>query len=166
METSWIPRLETLPEKKLLGKRLRMSFADNRTAELWRSFMPRRREIESAVGSSLFSVQTYDASVSRGFRPDTLFEKWAAVEVSTVENIPEGMEPFVLPGGLYAVFAYRGSASDTTIFRYIFETWLPASGYRLDNRPHFEILGEKYKGNAPDSEEDIYIPIAIGTIVI
>ena len=161
METSWIPRLETLPEKKLLGKRLRMSFADNRTAELWRSFMPRRKEIGSVVGSELFSVQTYDVSVSQGFRPDTLFEKWAAVEVSTFENIPEGMEPFVLPGGLYAVFAYRGSASDTGIFRYIFETWLPASDYRLDNRPHFEILGEKYKGNDPDSEEDIYIPIVI-----
>jgi hypothetical protein len=29
----------------------------------------------------------------------------------------------------------------------------------LDNRPHFEILGEKYKNADPDSEEDVYIPV-------
>jgi AraC family transcriptional regulator len=42
---------------------------------------------------------------------------------------------------------------------YIFNTWLPKSGYQLDRRPHFEILGEKYKNNNPDSEEEIWIPI-------
>jgi AraC family transcriptional regulator len=39
------PRIETLPEKKLVGKWLEMSFANNKTAELWRSFMPRKKEI-------------------------------------------------------------------------------------------------------------------------
>ena len=34
--------IKTIPQKKLIGKRLTMSFANNRTAELWRSFMPRR----------------------------------------------------------------------------------------------------------------------------
>jgi AraC family transcriptional regulator len=29
----------------------------------------------------------------------------------------------------------------------------------LDNRPHFEILGEKYKQGSPDSEEEIWIPV-------
>ena len=33
------------------------------------------------------------------------------------------------------------------------------SEYEFDNRPQFEILGEKYKNNAPDSEEEIWIPI-------
>ncbi|MDP5096829.1 MAG: GyrI-like domain-containing protein [Flavobacterium sp.] len=36
---------------------------------------------------------------------------------------------------------------------------MPNSEYQLDNRPHFEILGAKYKNNAPDSEEEIWIPI-------
>ena len=34
--------IKIIPQKKLIGKRLTMSFANNRTAELWRSFMPRR----------------------------------------------------------------------------------------------------------------------------
>jgi AraC family transcriptional regulator len=42
---------------------------------------------------------------------------------------------------------------------YIFNTWLPQSNYQLAPRPHFEILGEKYKNNHPDSEEEIWIPI-------
>ncbi|MFM9945765.1 MAG: GyrI-like domain-containing protein, partial [Bacteroidia bacterium] len=41
----------------------------------------------------------------------------------------------------------------------IYGTWIPNSEYNLDNRPHFEILGEKYKNNHPDSEEEIWIPI-------
>jgi AraC family transcriptional regulator len=36
---------------------------------------------------------------------------------------------------------------------------LPKSEYELDYRPHFEILGEKYKNNDQLSEEDIFIPI-------
>jgi AraC family transcriptional regulator len=44
-------------------------------------------------------------------------------------------------------------------FQYIFGTWLPNSEYVLDNRPHFEILGEKYKNDDPTSEEEIWIPI-------
>lgn len=49
--------------------------------------------------------------------------------------------------------------SMTKIFEYIFVEWLPDTIYELDNRPHFEILGEKYKNNDPDSEEDLWIPI-------
>jgi AraC family transcriptional regulator len=53
------------------------------------------------------------------------FVKWAAVEVSQFEQIPEGMECFELPGGLYAVFFYKGSSTDNSIFKMIFNEWLP-----------------------------------------
>jgi AraC family transcriptional regulator len=33
--------------------------------------------------------------------------------------------------------------------------------YELDDRPHFEILGDKYKNNDPNSEEEIWIPIKL-----
>jgi AraC family transcriptional regulator len=36
---------------------------------------------------------------------------------------------------------------------------LPNLGYTLDDRAHFEVLGEKYKNNDPLSEEEIWIPI-------
>jgi AraC family transcriptional regulator len=94
------------------------------------------------------------------FNPDTLFEKWAAIEVNNFVKIPDRMETYSLPGGLYAVFVYRGPASGgAKAFEYIFRSWLPHSEYSLDNRPHFELLGEKYKNEDPDSEEEIWIPI-------
>ena len=43
--------------------------------------------------------------------------------------------------------------------QHIFTRWLPESNYRLDNRPHFEVLGERYKNNDPNSEEEVWIPI-------
>ncbi len=151
-------RIETLLEKKLVGKRMRMSLSNNKTGELWRSFMPRRREIQNNLTSDLFSMQVYDQPVVPGNLTQE-FDKWAAVEVAEFSVIPDGMEAFKLKGGLYAVFHYIGSSMDTRVFQYIFGTWLPASSYLLDDRPHFEILGDKYKNADPNSEEDIWIPI-------
>ena len=153
------PRIEQLARKKLVGRSLRMSFAVDKTGELWRSFMPRRKEIGNALSTELYSLQVFDPSYFDHFNPAREFEKWALVEVQHFDGIPEGMSAFTIPGGLYAVFHYVGSSTDTKIFDYIFRTWLPASVYRLDNRPHFEILGEKYKNGDPNSEEDIWIPI-------
>ena len=38
---------------------------------------------------------------------------------------------------------------------------MPASEYILDKRPHFEILGEKYKNDDPASEEEVWIPVRL-----
>jgi AraC family transcriptional regulator len=156
-----IPIIETLAEKKLIGKRIRMRLSDNRTGELWRDFMPRRKEIKNSVNADLLSIEIYDRSLDfRYFDPDTEFEKWAAVEVTDFDTIPENMETHVLTGGLYAVFIYKGDANDfQSTFEYIFRTWLPHSDYVLDDRSHFEIMGEKYKLNDPNSEEEVWIPI-------
>jgi AraC family transcriptional regulator len=155
------PAVKTLSEKKLIGMRMNMSLAENKTPELWRSFMLRRKEITNTVSSDLYSMQVYDASFDFiTFNPHILFEKWAAMEVLNFDNVPKGMDTFTLPGALYAVFLHKGSSRDISIFQYIFGTWLPNhSEYMLDNRPHFELLGEKYKNDSPDSEEEIWIPV-------
>ncbi len=153
------PRIEILSEKKLVGQRMTMSFADNQTGELWKSFLSRHSEIHNNLANYLISMQVYGPLHFENFTPTSRFEKWAAVEVTDFNDVPTGMKTFALPGGLYAVFDYKGSSSDNHIFQYIFETWLPGSDYVLDDRPHFEILGEKYRNNDPDSEEEIWIPI-------
>lgn len=156
------PTIKKIREKKLAGKRLTMTFADNKTVDLWRSFMPRRKEIKNNVNNELISMQVYDASFSFShFNPQAAFQKWAAVEVTDFRNIPDDMETFTLSSGLYAVFHYKGLNTDTKIFEYIFSKWLPSSDYTLDQRPHFEILGEKYRNNDPLSEEDICIPLRL-----
>jgi AraC family transcriptional regulator len=153
------PRIETLNEKKIAGIRLTMSFANYKVGELWKSFMPRRKEITNNLTNELISLAVYKPTHFANFNPTNEFERWAAVEVADFDNLPNEMETFVLPGGLYAVFDYKGLSTDNSIFQYILGTWLPSSDYVLDDRPHFEVLGDKYKNNDPTSEEEIWIPI-------
>jgi AraC family transcriptional regulator len=156
------PRIEIIAERKLVGKRLTMTLADNRTFALWKSFMSERKKIRNNRTAELISLQVYPPSFDFMFTNlNVEFEKWAAVEVADFESVPAEMETYLLAGGLYAVFHYRGLSSDPKIFQYIYGTWLPGSNYALDDRPHFEILGEKYRNNDPTSEEEIWIPIRV-----
>lgn len=153
------PEIKLLREKKLIGMCLEMSLANNRTFELWNSFGPSIKEIQNRRNQDLISLQVYDADHFKRFNPAKVFVKWALAEVEHYDTIPEGMQVFDLTGGRYAVFHYKGSSADKSIFQYIFTEWLPNSSYQLDNRPHFEVLGERYKNNDPVSEEEIWIPI-------
>lgn len=153
------PRIETLAPKKLVGLHLSMNLVQNKTGQLWRQFAPRINEIGNRVTADKISMQIYPTDYYSAFSPARQFEKWATVEVSEFENIPKGMESFDLIGGLYAVFDYKGSSADTTIYQYIFSEWIPNSAFVVDDRPHFEVLGKNYKNNDPNSEEEIWIPI-------
>jgi AraC family transcriptional regulator len=147
-------------QKKLIGLRMLMSFTDNRTSELWRQFMPRRKEIKNRHGDDRFSVEVYPGDFWERFDAGVPFEKWAAVEVTDFEQVPTGMEQLVIPTGRYAVFIHRGPAgTGHHTYRYIFETWLPRSGFRIDGRPHFALMDKSYKPDDPASEETIRIPV-------
>lgn len=153
------PKIITLKEKKLLGFSLKMSLVDNKTRQLWSSFAPRIRQINNRVSADKISLQIYPDDYYTNFSPAKEFTKWATVEVVNFDDVPNEMEKFILKEGLYVVFHYKGSSADTSIYQYIFQEWIPNSKYKVDNRPHFEVLGEKYKNNDPTSEEEIWTPI-------
>jgi AraC family transcriptional regulator len=154
-------RIESLAQKKIVGKHLKMSLANNKTFELWQSFRQRQKEIKNTVGSDLYSIQVYSSAFNpNAFTPHTEFEKWAAIEVADFDDVPEGFETYTLKGGLYAVFIHKGTPQTfSNTWQYIFYQWLPQSGYQLDDREHFELLGEKYRHNHPESEEEVWIPV-------
>jgi AraC family transcriptional regulator len=154
-----IPEIKILQEKRLVGKYLKMSLINNKTRELWGGFHPLVQELGLGLNVDKISLQVYPDNYFNSFDPNLEFVKWAAIEVSDFKNVPKEFNTFVLSGGLYAVFDYTGSSSNKSIFDYIYSTWIPNSKYHLDNRPHFEVLGTKYKNNDPDSEEEIWIPI-------
>lgn len=155
------PRLETLPQKHLVGMCVQTHLMENKIPFLWQSFMPRRNEIHNRIGQDLYSIQVFEPGFNYlNFMPQTVHQRWATAEVSNFDNVPEGMETLTLEGGLYAVFTYKGrptSFPDT--WKYIYFEWLPKSGYTLAEKPHFEILGSLYINNHDDSIEDIYVPI-------
>jgi AraC family transcriptional regulator len=153
------PRIVISNEKKLVGNRFTMSLTDYKVAELWKRFMPRRKEILHNLSRDLISMTVYPPTFFTKFDSANEFEKWATIEVSDFDSIPGDMETFILKGGLYSVFDYRGSSDDRRIYEYIFGVWLPNSDYLLDDRPHVEVLGDKYKNCDPTSEEEIWIPV-------
>ena len=155
------PRIETLNETKVVGKRARMSFKQNTTAQLWKEFMPLRNDIRDTLDASLWSVEVYpDLDFFKDFDPSREFEKWAAVPVANTVSKPPDFRELLIPEGLYAVFNYKGKASQASeLYGYIYGTWLPNSKYSLDNRPHMAVMGPDYKGEHPESEEEIWIPV-------
>ena len=151
--------LELAP-KHLIGKPLAMSFVENKTAELWQSFMPRRHEIENRVSTDCVSLQKYPGGHPPVQNPSQTFTKWALVEVDKNTPPPSGMEKYYLPGGLYGKFHYQGPASGfPQVMQTIFAEWLPQSTYVLDDREHFEILPEGYNPMSETAEETIWIPL-------
>lgn len=138
-----------------------MSMAADKTVQLWQAFMPRRKEIMNRINADFISLQIFPERFEpTTFNGQTQFTKWAAVAVDKIESIPPEMEVLTIPNGLYAVFLHKGKASNfLTTFNFIYAEWLPQSGYELVHRPHFEILGEKYKNNDDESEEEIWIPV-------
>ena len=155
------PKIVEIPERKLVGVRAETSLAQNKTPVIWQQFMPRRNEIKSIANNDLYSMRIYDNFNPKTFTPETLFEEWAAIEVTEFRDVPEGMITHIVTGGKYSVFIHKGIAGDfPKVAQYIFGTWLPMSGYKLDNREHFAIMGEKYLGHDnPDSAEEIWVPI-------
>ena len=153
-------RIITLSEIRIAGQRIRNSLSRQETGKLWAGFMPRRKEISDTIGKDLYSVEIYPVGFFDRLDPDREFEKWAGVPVENSDSLPPGMESILISAGLYAVILHRGPVSRSMeTFQYLFGEWLPASDYLLDERPHFEIMDERYRGEDPDSREDFYVPI-------
>lgn len=155
------PKIIDFPETRLIGARIRTSFVNDRTSELWRAFRPFASTIIGRIGVESYSVKVYEASYSFSqFDPAAEFDKWAAAAANDEAPVPYGMESLIVPAGKYAEFAHVGLASEAPIiFGYIFGEWLPASEFELDQRPHFEILPERYDPFSADATERILIPV-------
>lgn len=156
------PRIVEIEKKLLLGHSINTSLAENATFSLWSKFMAQQSTIKNKLNTDLYSVEVFSKGLDfREFTPQTQFEKWAAVEVSDFNDVPEDMQKLTIDSGLYAVFIHHGPASEfPKTAHYIHGQWMPQSEYQLDDRPHFEIMTEDYKGPThPDAEEEIWVPI-------
>ena len=87
-------------------------------------------------------------------------EYHAAIEVTSVGVLPEGLVSVEVPAGHYARFEHRGPASriDHTV-SYAYASWLSQSGRRHTYAPDLEIYGERYHPTSDDSVMHYAIPI-------
>lgn len=152
-------KIKTIESKRFIGMSQDMSLIENKTMNLFSSFMPRRKEILNKINNEVLDLKIYPLGYFEKFNPNTKFTKWALQEVSSTDHIPSLMSSFLLPGGQYVVFYHMGDINDSSPFEYIFREWLPNSAYAIDQRPHFDVMSEKTKLNDPKSEQHIWIPI-------
>ncbi len=122
---------------------------------LWGAFVSRLDEIKHRVPGVCYGVVQQEQADS-----DRL-EYHAAIEVTAVESLPQGMVSVEVPGGTYACFEHRGPAPriDHTV-SYAYATWLPQSGRRHTYAPDLEIYGAGYHPTNEDSVFHYAIPIS------
>lgn len=158
------PKITQLSPKLLIGISAKTKMVDYAAPRLWQQFMPKRSTIPHVVDHRNYSIQIHDEAYDFAqFTPQISFTYWAATEVHKQDAIMDDT-PFSyleIPGGLYAVFLHKGTMETfyQTLQTFYME-WLPDSGYKVDQRPHFELLDERYLGHTnADSQEEIWVPI-------
>ncbi|MDP5081236.1 MAG: GyrI-like domain-containing protein [Winogradskyella sp.] len=151
------PQIIKSSEKKIIGLTSRMHHHQyEEIVALWKRFMPRKKELQTTLNNELIALQVYNNFNAL----EESFVIWACAEVSSFEGMPDGMTGFTIPEGDYAVFLHKGMDVSKTYQR-IMSEWLPNSGYEIDDRPHFQIMGATYMNGSSASEEDLFIPIRL-----
>jgi len=151
-------RTEIIEQTLLAGKCIEMSMLENKTSLLWQQFMPSYKKIHP-LDNNLYSVEIYPDGFFNKYDPSRMFEKWAAARVESLSQSND-LKMLELPAGLYAVFLHKGPADKAVqTYQYIFGEWLNSSSYRIDDRPHFAIMGPDYSNFSEDSREEIFIPV-------
>jgi predicted transcriptional regulator YdeE len=96
------------------------------------------------------------------------FDYMISVEVSSLDEIPEGMESLTLPASDYVAmpFVKRGNADGMSAINYIMKEWLPTSGYAPKPTPVFIYYDDErffsiyhQQGYAGNPVGEFYVPV-------
>lgn len=155
-ETEMEPKIMTRPAFTMVGMRYFGNNQNQEISKLWgaaNQHLNKVKNVSPEWGAIGLCTTVQDA-------PPGEFEYVAGLVVSKVEDLPEGFVVREVPTYKYAVFTHVGALTtlkDT--YEYIYQTWLPQSGYQLAGNIDFEYYNEDFKDFAPDSRFYIYVPI-------
>jgi predicted transcriptional regulator YdeE/DNA-binding transcriptional MerR regulator len=153
------PKIISKPSFTLLGLRYYGKNEHGEISQLWGQF---NRRMATLGG---LPYETGDAAIGLCITPDDspqegAFEYVAGLPVSKVGDVPEGFVVREIPEYTYAVFAHKGDLPSLgKTYEYIYETWLPQSGYQVAAKIDFEYYDQEFKNFAPNSVFYIYVPI-------
>ena len=129
--------------------------------EAWAEFAKRSDEIKHVISPGAYGIEDYsrDFDMNKGGFPKYYYI--AGYEVTELADIPGGMTGKQIPSANYAVFTYHGPIEGLhEFFEYIYEKWLPASGYSMD--PNLSLDFEHYPEQVMDmnnAQIEIWVPI-------
>lgn len=148
------PQIVTKPAFTVVGMLLRATPMSPEIPRLWDRFGPRIDEIPhlSEPDVSYGLMDHFDEAMSQ-------FDYMAGCAVSAVDDLPAGMQPWAVDANTYAVFAATLPTLGQ-VMGYIYDTWLPTSGYHPVAGPTFERYGATFDPTDPSSTLSIYVPVA------
>lgn len=158
-----IPEIKVIKEKKIIGAELETTdrdgacyvqiqeFENNYYDRFLAGLIPNRADPDTRYG------------VFCRYR-DEFYSYITDEEVTSLENVPEGMTGEVIPEGAYAVFSIKGGPLPYRIietFSYAHKTWLPASDYKYQFRPQLLIYNNEHIGRAGNMDSTIMVCIPV-----
>ncbi len=162
---SGIPQAETLnvtfkQRAPLLAIGCAGEFAQGATSDigaLWGRFAPRIPEVRNQAGTATYGIC---CAPEQGPRDPDRFTYVAAVEVTSLDAIPQDMIGVTQPAHEYAVFAYDGGIGPNLprMVQRIFGEWLPSSKFELDGSD-FEYYDDAFDPRTGTGTFYIYVPI-------
>lgn len=147
------PRFVSLPAFTLVGMMMRVKPQGKVPGQLWDEFGPRMGEIEHMTGPDIAYGLTANMNMSTGE-----FDYMAGLQVSSSDDIPDGMVSYDVPAQTYAVFPCT-LPTIREVFDHIYGAWLPVSGYMRTAGPELELYGEAFDPRDPASVFEVYIPV-------
>lgn len=155
------PKILPIKTIKMVGCKLLMNLAEDKTSLLWEMFMSRCCNIKKRKNNMLYSIQFYEKDTNfMSFERLKKYENWAAVEVESFTDIPQGLESLIVPSGLYARFIYQGLAANFSQYlQQMIYDWLVKSPFDIDNRPHFMVMAADYSPIDFHAQEEVWLPI-------
>jgi len=149
------PKFINLPDFTIVGVRYFGKNENQEISQLWGEGNKVFGQIKNVNEDAAYGVCTTVEGAAPGE-----FEYVAGLRVSQVEDIPSGMVVRQVPALKYAVFTHVGSlAKLRETYNYIYQTWLPKSGYKPAGGIDFEYYNADFKDFSPDSRFYIYVPI-------
>lgn len=127
--------------------------------KIWCEYIPRKNEILHRLGPIELGICTRLPDESKRTHPGECLYI-AGTEVTKLESVPAGMMSLTIPAGRYAVFTHVGLLDGLEqTMKYIYGTWLPASGCKLRPAPDIETYDHRFNPHSDKSEMGIWIPV-------
>ncbi len=147
------PKIVIRSQLEVVGMQIITTPMSPEIPALWPRFVDRMPEIEPILEPQV----SYGVMQMTPGEPDRL-NYLAAVSVPSAVKVPDAMTTQTLPAGQYAVFEFPLSDIGSA-FGFIFETWLPSSGFLQTETPLFERYNENFDPGNPKSLVEAYIPV-------
>ena len=147
------PKIIPQPPLRLVGLQIRTRSMSPEISALWPRFVARMDELADPVEPRT----TYGAmGPVPGVEGGMLY--LAAVPVAPDAPVPAGMTAVDVPAGDHAVFEFAFK-DIVSVYPFIFETWLPASGLAQADTPLLERYGAGFNPANPMSPMQVRVPV-------